>query len=195
VSDWPTSASGPADRDELRPQTGRCGTATGIRQIGRSVLDHLDAHDALRPWAAGLAEAPGGASLAGHLTGSIDLIMRVTGPSGQPRFVVADYKTNALHPRGMAVRAGDYGPPRLVEAMSEHDYPLQALLYSVALHRYLRWRLRGYDQPCTWVGPPTSSCVGWSDPVPVRPVPASTSGPSHPAWWSRSATGWTDGRR
>jgi len=32
-----------------------------------------------------------------------------------------------------------------VEAMSEHDYPLQALLYSVALHRYLRWRLRGYD--------------------------------------------------
>jgi exodeoxyribonuclease V beta subunit len=121
------------------------GPATGIRQIGRSVLDHLDAHDALRPWAAGLAEAPGGASLAGHLTGSIDLIMRVTGPSGQPRFVVADYKTNALHPRGMAVRAGDYGPPRLVEAMSEHDYPLQALLYSVALHRYLRWRLRGYD--------------------------------------------------
>lgn len=24
-------------------------------------------------------------------------------------------------------------------------YPLQALLYSVALHRFLRWRLRGYD--------------------------------------------------
>ncbi len=24
-------------------------------------------------------------------------------------------------------------------------YPLQALLYSVALHRYLRWRLPGYD--------------------------------------------------
>ena len=28
--------------------------------------------------------------------------------------------------------------------MVEHDYPLQALLYSVALHRYLRWRLPGY---------------------------------------------------
>ena len=25
------------------------------------------------------------------------------------------------------------------------NYPLQALLYGVALHRYLRWRLPGYD--------------------------------------------------
>ena len=29
--------------------------------------------------------------------------------------------------------------------MAEHDYPLQALLYSVALHRYLRWRLPDYQ--------------------------------------------------
>jgi len=29
--------------------------------------------------------------------------------------------------------------------MREHDYPLQALLYSVALHRYLRWRLADYE--------------------------------------------------
>jgi exodeoxyribonuclease V beta subunit len=28
--------------------------------------------------------------------------------------------------------------------MAQHDYPLQAILYSVALHRYLRWRLPGY---------------------------------------------------
>ena len=28
----------------------------------------------------------------------------------------------------------------MAEAMVEHDYPLQALLYAVALHRYLRWR-------------------------------------------------------
>jgi exodeoxyribonuclease V beta subunit len=28
--------------------------------------------------------------------------------------------------------------------MAGHHYPLQALLYSVALHRYLRWRLPGY---------------------------------------------------
>ena len=29
--------------------------------------------------------------------------------------------------------------------MAHHHYPLQALLYLVALHRYLRWRLPGYD--------------------------------------------------
>jgi exodeoxyribonuclease V beta subunit len=28
--------------------------------------------------------------------------------------------------------------------MAAH-YPLQALLYSVAVHRFLRWRQRGYD--------------------------------------------------
>ena len=30
-------------------------------------------------------------------------------------------------------------------AMLHSHYPLQALLYSVVLHRYLRWRLPSYD--------------------------------------------------
>jgi exodeoxyribonuclease V beta subunit len=29
--------------------------------------------------------------------------------------------------------------------MLHSDYPLQALLYCVVLHRFLRWRLPGYD--------------------------------------------------
>jgi exodeoxyribonuclease V beta subunit len=29
--------------------------------------------------------------------------------------------------------------------MVKHHYPLQALLYAVALHRYLRWRVPHYD--------------------------------------------------
>ena len=29
--------------------------------------------------------------------------------------------------------------------MVEAHYPLQALLYAVVLHRFLRWRLTGYD--------------------------------------------------
>jgi exodeoxyribonuclease V beta subunit len=82
--------------------------------------------------------------MGGHLTGSIDLVMRIPGGPAGPRFVVADYKTNALHPRGMPVGPGDYDPARLVTAMEDHDYPLQALLYSVALHRYLRWRMPDY---------------------------------------------------
>ena len=32
----------------------------------------------------------------------------------------------------------------LAESMQRAHYPLQALLYLVALHRYLRWRLPGY---------------------------------------------------
>jgi exodeoxyribonuclease V beta subunit len=31
--------------------------------------------------------------------------------------------------------------------MQRRHYPLQALLYLVALHRYLRWRLPGYSPP------------------------------------------------
>ena len=58
--------------------------------------------------------------------------------------MVADYKTNALTPRGSVPVPDDYHPTRMAEAMVEHDYPLQALLYSVALHRYLRWRQPGY---------------------------------------------------
>jgi exodeoxyribonuclease V beta subunit len=115
-----------------------------VRGIGAVVLEHLGADDPLIGWATGLAEGAIEANVAGHLTGSIDLVVRLPGGSGGPRFVVADYKTNALHPRGQPVGPADYGPDRLVAAMEEHDYPLQALLYSVALHRYLRWRMPGY---------------------------------------------------
>ncbi|HSS23642.1 MAG TPA: hypothetical protein VLL82_04390, partial [Mycobacterium sp.] len=51
-----------------------------------------------------------------------------------------DYKTNRL-----GDTAADYGFPRLVEAMLHSDYPLQALLYSAVLHRFLRLRQPGYD--------------------------------------------------
>jgi exodeoxyribonuclease V beta subunit len=60
------------------------------------------------------------------------------------RFVVVDYKTNVLAEQGHLPQAFDYHPDRLPAAMAEHHYPLQALLYSVALHRYLRWRIPGY---------------------------------------------------
>ena len=56
-----------------------------------------------------------------------------------------------MTPWGHRPGPGDYHPRRLATAMARHDYPLQALLYSVALHRYLRWRLPGYD-PATHLG-------------------------------------------
>ncbi len=80
------------------------------------------------------------ASVRGFLTGSIDLVARV----GE-RHVVVDYKTNRLAPAGEPLTVGHYRPAELAHAMQEAHYPLQAALYSVALHRYLRWRLPGYD--------------------------------------------------
>ena len=59
--------------------------------------------------------------------------------------MVVDYKTNWLGDGDEPLTAADYDRPRLVEAMLHSDYPLQALLYSVVLHRFLRWRQPGYD--------------------------------------------------
>ena len=112
--------------------------------LGRVVLRHLDPGDPLRPWAEGMATGRFDARLAGHLVGSIDAVLRVREAGGPDRFVVVDYKTNALSERGAVPTAADYRPDRLPQAMAAHDYPLQALLYSVALHRYLRWRLPDY---------------------------------------------------
>ncbi len=58
--------------------------------------------------------------------------------------MVVDYKTNRLHDAGTAPGPDAYGASSMVEAMIDHDYPLQALLYAVALHRFLRWRLPDY---------------------------------------------------
>ena len=59
--------------------------------------------------------------------------------------MVVDFKTNWLGESGRPLTAADYDRPRLVEAMLHSDYPLQALLYCVVLHRFLRWRQPGYD--------------------------------------------------
>jgi exodeoxyribonuclease V beta subunit len=82
--------------------------------------------------------------LRGYLTGSIDAVLRV-GPGASRRYVVVDYKTNRLGPTDEPLTAWHYRPTALAGAMIEAHYPLQALLYCVALHRYLRWRSPGYD--------------------------------------------------
>lgn len=73
-------------------------------------------------------------TLNGMLTGFADLILY-----RDDRFHVLDYKTNWL-----GARQDDYRGRSLDAAMAEHHYPLQALLYTVALHRYLRQRMEGY---------------------------------------------------
>jgi exodeoxyribonuclease V beta subunit len=122
----------------------QAGHSAHLREVGAMMMDHLDDGDPLRPWATDVAGGVIDVDLSGHLTGSIDLIMRMPSGRGDERFVVADYKTNRLTPWGHPPGPGDYHPGRLARAMAQHDYPLQALLYSVALHRYLRWRLPDY---------------------------------------------------
>jgi exodeoxyribonuclease V beta subunit len=108
--------------------------------IGRLVVDSLPGGHVLVPWAEALAGGSIDVELGGYLTGSIDLVARIHRPDGSDGFVVADYKTNRLTRRGEPQRSGDYGPEALADAMVEHHYPLQALLYAAALHRYLRWK-------------------------------------------------------
>jgi exodeoxyribonuclease V beta subunit len=122
-----------------------------LADVGVLLEQHLDAGDPLHPYAARL-QAPGlgGQPLRGYLSGSIDVVLRLHGAAG-PRYLVVDYKTNWLGPVDQPLTASAYSRPRLVEAMLHSDYPLQALLYAVVVHRYLRWRQPGYD-PATHLG-------------------------------------------
>jgi exodeoxyribonuclease V beta subunit len=114
-----------------------------VGEIADLLRAHLPSDDRLHSYADDL-DIPQLADrqLRGFLTGSIDAVLRV-GDGGPPRYLVVDYKTNWLG--GETVSAGDYTPDAMARAMREAHYPLQALLYSVALHRYLRWRQPGYD--------------------------------------------------
>jgi exodeoxyribonuclease V beta subunit len=105
-------------------------------RVASVLLEHLPADDRLRPWAERAADGGLAVDVAGMVTGSIDLVART--PDG--RFWLADYKTNRL-------RDTDYDEPAMAAAMTTNGYPLQATLYLVALHRYLRWRLGGSYEP------------------------------------------------
>ncbi|MEO6511754.1 MAG: UvrD-helicase domain-containing protein [Nocardioides sp.] len=105
---------------------------------------HLPEGDPVRGYAVPLRGPLGDQPLRGYLTGSVDVVLRVQTPDG-PRFHVVDYKTNWLGPMDEPLTAHAYRPEALDAAMGHSDYPLQALLYAAVLHRFLRWRLPGYD--------------------------------------------------
>ncbi len=105
---------------------------------------HLPEGDPVRGYAATLGGDLGDQPLRGYLTGSVDVVLRVTAETG-PRYVIVDYKTNWLGPRDEPLTARSYRPEALDAAMGHSDYPLQALLYAAVLHRFLRWRQPGYE--------------------------------------------------
>ncbi len=73
--------------------------------------------------------------LNGFLKGFIDLIFEHQG-----QYFIADYKSNYLGPD-----FADYAEENCREAMYQHHYHLQYLIYTLALHRYLKQRLPGYQ--------------------------------------------------
>ncbi len=128
---------------------GAAAGATGFRLCDldpRERIDEMEFHFALRGnsvqdllavlHAHGLLRGRRGfgawRTLSGLMTGKIDLACRIDG-----RLYVLDYKTNTLPA---------YGAEDLARAMADSEYDWQALLYVVALQRWLRSRLgAGYD--------------------------------------------------
>ncbi len=115
--------------------------ALELDELGALLAECLPADDPVAEYAPRLSDPTIQASLRGYLTGSLDLVLRT--PEGA--FAVCDYKTNRLDSGEGPLTAHDYRPAALSQEMALCHYPLQALFYLVALHRYLRWRMPDYD--------------------------------------------------
>lgn len=158
-------------------------TMAAIADVVRTTFP---ADDLLAGYDVDLADPILAQAVRGYLSGSIDVVLR-----SQGRYFVIDHKSNWLGTAGEPLTAWHYRPEALRDAMVRAHYPLQAMLYSVALHRYLRGRLPNYDpdqdlggivylflrgmvgadvpridgQPCgvfAW-RPPTATTLGLSD--------------------------------
>ena len=113
-------------------------------------LPHLPADDPLARYAADLAGPQFDVPLAGLINGAIDAVFRLPGSTADhPRLLIADYKTNRLHDRDATNPLAAYAPSKLIHAMADHHYLLQALVYGTAVWRMLRWRL-GPRKPPDW---------------------------------------------
>jgi exodeoxyribonuclease V beta subunit len=73
--------------------------------------------------------------LRGFMRGFMDLVFRF-----EDRYYLVDWKSNYL-----GARVEDYGPENLAKAMDENFYTLQYTFYTLALDRYLKLRVHGYD--------------------------------------------------
>lgn len=133
---------------ELGFEMGLADLTAGLkaRSIGRVLAERLPADDPLANYAKTLAGPTFDLPVGGLLTGSIDAVLGLPESHSQkPRIAICDYKSNRLHARNAIDPLQAYAPQRLVEAMTEHHYPLQALLYGTAVARLLRWRFPAVD--------------------------------------------------
>ncbi len=123
-------------------------TPTGrlaLADIASLLGTHLPPDDPLSGYADRLRDPLVRYDLRGYLTGILDLVVRIRIADGSARYALVDYKSNWLGADGEELSAWHYRPAALADAMQRAHYPLQALLYLVALHRYLRARLADYS--------------------------------------------------
>ena len=73
--------------------------------------------------------------MAGYLRGYIDLVFEHQG-----RTYVVDYKSTSV-----SDSIAGFSPERIAHAVASNHYALQTVLYSLVVHRYLRWRKSEYD--------------------------------------------------
>jgi exodeoxyribonuclease V beta subunit len=130
----------------------RTGGLASLEALFAAMHDHPEALPSawVRDFEARTRGGRAAAGLVGILRGAIDLVFRTreaepersaratTGAAD--RYWIADYKTNRLRGSSLDPYVGE----GLREAMIAGDYLLQALLYTVALHRELRVRVPGY---------------------------------------------------
>jgi exodeoxyribonuclease V beta subunit len=73
--------------------------------------------------------------LRGFMKGFMDMVFRF-----EDRFYLVDWKSNFL-----GSKTEDYGAENLARAMEKNFYTLQYTFYALALNRYLKLRVQGYD--------------------------------------------------
>jgi len=95
--------------------------------LGRILAGHRQQKSAI--------QLPGNKVLQGMMHGFIDLIFQWQG-----KFYIVDYKSTHL-----GNYPGDYEQSALQKNVRDNYYDLQYLLYSLALHRYLKIRQKDYD--------------------------------------------------
>ncbi|QXE89687.1 exodeoxyribonuclease V subunit beta [Geomonas subterranea] len=110
-------------------------TSDGLKD---AVTRFMAQHGAAAAFPVDMAELCGRLSFSpvrGMLLGFIDLVFEQDG-----RYYIVDWKSNHL-----GNTPGEYGQAALKREMEASFYPLQYLLYTVALDNYLRLRIEDYD--------------------------------------------------
>ncbi len=119
-----------------------------LSEIGNLMLKHGDLNEELSVFAQRLVGlGSDNQQIAGYMTGSIDAVFRIIDSDNNVRYLLSDYKSDQLHdPKAENENPlTSYHPECLTDPMVKKGYILQILVYSVALHRYLKWRQPEYD--------------------------------------------------